>query len=85
MPETEFRKLIIRLLKSNQKKIHTLNENCSQEIEILKRSQNETLEINNSIDQITNAVEILNNRKKDIRTRRQISGNIAVRPKIKEE
>lgn len=59
MPETEFKKLIIGLLRSNQKQIyklkksiHDMNENFPHEIEILKRNQNEILEMKNSIDQI---------------------------------
>lgn len=62
MPETEFRKLIVRLLRSNQKLIHDLIEKCSQGIEILKRIQNEILDMKNSIAQIKNTEENINNR-----------------------
>lgn len=50
----EFKKLIIALLKSNQKQfhkikktIHYMNENYHHEIEILKRNKNKILEIKN--------------------------------------
>ena len=61
MPEKEFRKLIIRLLRNNEKQCRELNEKQAQGLEILKRSQNEILEMKNSIDHIKNTMESLGN------------------------
>lgn len=69
MPEKEFRKLMIRLLRNNEKQCRELNEKQAQGLEILKRSQNEILEMKNSIDHIKNTVESLGNRIDEIEDR----------------
>lgn len=75
--DTEFKKLSIRVLTSSQKQLHEVTEfiqdvkeKFSQDMRILNKNQNEILEMLNktkpemlnSIDRLTNLVEILNNR-----------------------
>lgn len=75
--DTEFKKLSIRVLTSSQKQLHEVTEfiqdvkeKFSQDMRILNKNQNEILEMLNktkpemlnSIERLTNLVEILNNR-----------------------